>query len=119
MLRALRRTRLASLLALFIITGSVPISTAALLHDASDDVCQPTLVQHDESAHRMSGARTAAPEPQHCAICHWLQSLQTVVATVGIVAPAAQSQQLSASVLSAASAAGIGQLSARAPPLAL
>ena len=46
MLRALRRTRLASLFALFIITGSVPISTAALLHDASDDLCQPTLVQH-------------------------------------------------------------------------
>lgn len=119
MLCALRRTRLASLVALFIITGSVPISTAALLHDASDDICQPTLVQHDESAHRMGGARTASPQPQHCAICHWLQSLQTVVATVGIVAPATQSRQLAASVFSAASAAGLGQLSARAPPLSL
>ena len=120
MLRALRRTRLAALLALFIITGSVPMSTSALLHDASDDVCQPTLVLHDESAHRMGGARTSSEsQSQHCAICHWLQSLQTVIATVGIVAPATQSHQCAAPVSSAASAAGIGQLSARAPPLAL
>lgn len=119
MLRALRRTRLASLLALFIITGSVPISTAALLHDASDDVCQPTLVQHDESAHRMGGARTASPQPQHCAICHWLQSLQTVVATVGIVSPAARSQHFTHAVLAAAGTAGTGHLSARAPPASL
>ena len=121
MLCALRRTRLASLLALFIITGSVPISTAALLYDAADDICQPTLVLHDESAHRLGGARTATPEPQpqHCAICHWLQSLQTIVTTVGVVVLTTRSQQFAVSVLSAASAAGIGQLSARAPPLAL
>jgi hypothetical protein len=119
MLSALRRTRLASLLALFIITGSVPISTAALLHDASDDICQPTLVQHDESAHRMGGSRTASPAPQHCAICHWLQSLQTVVTTVGIVAPTTHSQQFTHTSLSAASAPGAGRLSARAPPASL
>ncbi len=111
--------RLASLLALSVITGSVPISTAALLHDASDDICQPTLVRHDEAAHRIGGARSTAPEPEHCAICHWLQSLQTVIATFGVVAPAAQSQHVCASILSAASAAGIGQLSARAPPLSI
>jgi hypothetical protein len=119
MLCALRRTRLASLLALFIITGSVPISTAALLHDASDDACQPTFVQHDESAHRLGAARTATSVPQHCAICHWLQSLQTMVATVGMVAPDARSHHFAASFVSAASAAAIGQLSARAPPRSL
>jgi hypothetical protein len=120
MLAALRRTRLASLLALFIMAGSVPISTAALLHDAADDICQPTLILHDESAHRMGGARTTAPEPpQHCAICHWLQLLQTVGAAAGIVAPATQSHQLAVSVLAAACDAALGHLSARAPPLAI
>lgn len=119
MLRALRRTRLASLLALFIITGGVPISTAALLHDASDDICQPTLIQHDESAHRLGAARTASPEPQHCAICHWIQSLQTVVATVAVVPPITQSRHFAASTPGAACAAATGRLSARAPPLSL
>jgi hypothetical protein len=119
MLRALRRTRLASLLALFVLTGSIPISTAALLHDASDDLCQPTLVQHDESAHRMGGARTTAAQPQHCAICHWLQSLQTVIATVGIAAPGAHSPHVAAFVPSAMGTAGTGHLSARAPPASL
>lgn len=116
MLSALRRTRLASLLALFIITGSVPISTAALLHDASDDSCQPTLVHHDESAHRWNGTRTVSPQPQHCAICHWLQSLQTVVATVAVVDPASDTDLVHASLIAAAGTAGRGQLSARAPP---
>ena len=119
MLSALRRTRLASLLALLVITGSVPMSTAALLHDVSDDICQPTLVLHDESAHRIGSARRAAPEPQHCAVCHWLQSLQTVVATVGIVAPVTHAQPFDHSALSAAGTAGAGRLSARAPPSAL
>lgn len=119
MLRVLRRTRLASLLALCIVTGSVPISTAALLHDASDDLCQPTLVLHDESAHRIGGTRTSSPEPQHCAICHWLQSLQTVVATSGIIEPTAHARHLAGAVFSAAGTAGTGQLSARAPPASL
>ena len=119
MLRVLRRTRLASLLALCIVAGSVPISTAALLHDVSDDLCQPTLVLHDESAHRMGGTRPASPQPQHCAICHCLQSLQTVVATSGIIEPTAHAQHVAGAVFAAAGTAGTGQLSARAPPATL
>lgn len=119
MLRALRRTRLASLFALFIITGSVPISTAALLHDTSDDVCQPAVVQHDESAHRLVGAGTASPAAEHCAICHWLQSLKTVAVTSGIIEPAAAVQHVPPALDVAPGAAATGPLSARAPPAAL
>ena len=119
MLAALRRTRLTALLALFIVTGSVPASTAALLHDASDDLCQPTLVAHDESAHRMGGAQTTSAQPQHCAICHWAQSLQSMVDTVGIIEPAAASQQLAVSVSLPDSVDRTGCLSARAPPASL
>lgn len=118
MLRALRRNSFASLFALLVIAGSIPLSVAALLHDAADDaVCQPALVVHDESAHRFEAARTTTPESPHCYICHFLQSLRTVESTVAVVAPSSSSQQLSATAVVAVGVSTLGHLPARAPPV--
>jgi hypothetical protein len=118
MLRALRRNGFASVFALLVIAGSVPLSVAALLHDAIDDqICQPAFIVHDESAHRFEATRTTAPESQHCYICHFLQSLRTVEATVAVAAPSTSSQQLSWSSDVAVGVSTLGHVPARAPPV--
>jgi hypothetical protein len=85
MLSAMRRLRLLSVAALFVIAGSVPTSLIAVMHDGGDDLQhQPSLVQHDERAHRVAAPAGTAAE-QHCPVCHWLQSLQTIVGgTAGV-----------------------------------
>jgi len=118
MLRALRRTRLATFFALLVLTGGVPVSMAELFHDSDDVLCAPSLVVHDESAHRIGAAGTPAPPPQHCAVCHWLQTLQTVGHSARIVAPSAGSDQLPASAIRIPGAIAFGQTSTRAPPTA-
>ncbi len=116
MLRALRHARGLALFALLVISGSVPVSIAALLHEGGDDACEMRLVAHDESAHRIGAARQARPEAPHCVVCHWLQSVQTVVNATGFVVPSAGCNRLAASELSPARVADIAQLAARAPP---
>jgi hypothetical protein len=116
--RALR-TRVLALLALLVITGSVPVSISALLHEGADDACAVTFIAHDESAHRVGGARTSSPEPRHCVVCHWLQSVQTVATATGVVPASTGCHHLPISDLPPARAAAIGQLSARAPPSAI
>src|SRR5262245_36212463 len=93
MLRALRRTRFASLFALLVLTGGIPLSIAELLHDADDVICAPAIVFHDETAHKIGAAGTSGRLPDHCAVCHWLHSLQTVSQVAGIVAPTADCHQ--------------------------
>ena len=115
-LRLLRHTRVPALVALLIISGSVPLSFAALLHDVDDADCQPVLVQHDERAHRIGGARTIPDVPQHCAVCHWLQSLQTIVTTGSVSVPTSAVALLCISSLPVALAQSIGAIPARAPP---
>jgi hypothetical protein len=115
-LRALRHTRSLALLALLAISGSVPVSISALLHDGADDPCEVQLVAHDESAHRIGAARPVAPDAPHCFVCHWLQSVQTIVAATGFVAPSAGCHQLAVSDLPVARVADIGLIAARAPP---
>ena len=116
MLRALRHTRAVALFALLVISGSVPVSIAALLHEGGDDACEIRLVAHDENAHRIGAARQARPEAPHCVVCHWLQSVQTIVSATGFVVPSAGCNRLAASELSSARVADIAQLPARAPP---
>jgi hypothetical protein len=120
MLRFLRHTRAFSLATLLIFCGSVPTSLWALAHDADDDVlCQPRFVIHDESAHRFGQARNSAPDPQqHCAICHWLQSLHTTTPATARLEIAVQIQHVVASSLTFAHRVAIAELPARAPPLA-
>jgi hypothetical protein len=115
-LRLLRHTRVPALVALLVMSGSVPLSFAALLHDADDPDCQPGFVQHDERAHRIGGARTIPDVPQHCAVCHWLQSLQTIVATGSVSVATSTVAHLCISSLPVALAQSIGEIPARAPP---
>jgi hypothetical protein len=117
-LRALRHSRNLALIALLVITGSVPVSISALLHEGGDDECQPILVLHDESAHRIGASRGSAPaDPQHCIICHWLQSVQTPVTAAFMAAPPADAHHLSVSALPLAGDAILELVAARAPPL--
>jgi len=105
------------LFALLVMTGSVPVSIAALLHDGGDDACQPTFIAHDESAHRIGASRdNRAPDAQHCVVCHWSHSVQTVVTAADFVTPRNDSQHLAVSLVALAGAAALEQLAARAPP---
>ena len=114
-LRLFRHTRVPALIALLVMSGSVPISFAALTH-ADDADCQPTLVQHDERAHRIGGTRTIPDVPQHCAVCHWLQSLHTVVTTGLVSTPTAVASPVCASSLPPAVVHSLEEIPARAPP---
>jgi hypothetical protein len=116
-LRVLRHSRGLALFALLVITGSVPVSISALLHDGADDDCQPMVVLHDESAHRIGGSRGSAPsDSQHCAVCHWLQSVQAPAASAFMAEPTADSHHLAVSALPLAGTDVLALVAARAPP---
>ncbi len=120
MLRFVRQTRAFSVFALLVMLGSMPVAVTALVHDDADDaICQPQLVLHDHSAHRIGGARTTpAPESQHCVVCHWLQSLQTVLAGTSHAIPSSDVQHLASSAPPAGDRRAASDLPARAPPRA-
>jgi hypothetical protein len=99
--------------------GSVPATVSVLAYDDGDDaICQPTPVLHDHSAHRIGARPSAAPETQHCVLCHWLQSLQTVL---GATSHAIRSSDVHRVALPSPPSSGrdaAGALPARAPPRA-
>jgi hypothetical protein len=116
-LQLLRRSRGVALFALLVMTGSVVVSMSALLHEGADDACQPSVIVHDESAHRIGTSRgSATPDAQHCVVCHWLQSVQTLVTASGTAAPPTDCHQLTVSALPLAGTAALEQIAARAPP---
>jgi hypothetical protein len=116
-LRALRQSRHLALFALLVITGSVPVSISAQLHEGADDACQPVLVLHDESAHRVGASRGVAPaDSEHCAVCHWLQSVQAPASAAFMAAPAADSHHLAVSALPLSGSDVLELVAARAPP---
>ena len=116
MLRILRHARVPTLLALLVITSSVPVSIAALVHEADDAACEPMFVSHDESAHRVGAARALPNLQQHCAVCHWLQSFQTTVTSSQVAVQTTGVAHLSLSSLPAPLVHAVGDLPARAPP---
>jgi hypothetical protein len=120
MLRFVGQTRAFSVVALLVMLGGVPVAVTGLVHDDADDaICQPQLVLHDHSAHRIGGARTtSAPENQHCVVCHWLQSLHTVLAGTSHAIPSSDVQHLPLSALPAGDRRAVSDLPARAPPRA-
>jgi hypothetical protein len=116
-LRALRHSRSLALFALLVITGSVPVSISALVHEGGDDQCQPVLVLHDESAHRVGASRGTGPvDSQHCVVCHWLQSVQAPAAAAFMAAPASNSHHLTVSAVPLSGDAILELVAARAPP---
>jgi hypothetical protein len=120
MLRFVRQTRAFAFFALLVMIGSVPVALAALVHDDADDaICQPSFVLHDHSAHRIGAARTTTvPETQHCVVCHWLQSLQTVLADTSHAIPSCDVHHLALSAPPVSDRVAAGNLPARAPPRA-
>lgn len=119
MVRALRRSRLVTWVAVFALLSVVPATLVTSLHDDADDaLCNPAPVLHDHDAHRLSAADAAQPAPEHCFVCHWLQSLRGAHPTVGFVVPDAQ-DSVSLSLDSSRSViAPSASRPGRAPPLA-
>ena len=120
MLSFIRHTRAFAHFALLVMLGSVPVAVTALVTDDGDDVvCQPLLVLHDHNAHRMGGSRApSTTDHQHCAVCHWLQSLQTTAPAAAVGAPATNCHQVAVSDLPLTLASAASLLAARAPPTA-
>ena len=60
-------------------------------HFGGDDPgCTPTLVQHDESAHRFtSRTQTPTSSSDHCTLCHFFRLLHTALSSKFLAAGAA------------------------------
>src|SRR5688500_11517296 len=58
------------------------VSMWQLPHRAEDDaMCVPAAAEaHDESKHVFTSVADAS-HPEHCAVCHWLRSLNPVIRT--------------------------------------
>ena len=57
------------------------LSVSALTHSGDDDaMCNPVVVLHNHSAHRIGVDHAVAPAPEHCFVCHNL-SLRSLVST--------------------------------------
>ncbi|MBA3640193.1 MAG: hypothetical protein M3541_09490 [Acidobacteriota bacterium] len=94
------------------------VSMWQLPHRAEDDeICAPGSAEaHDESKHVFTPVGDTA-HPDHCAICHWLRSLNPgFSATSSPVAPADAGSRLAARASGARRDPGADCLPARAPP---
>jgi hypothetical protein len=119
MIRALRRTRLAWLFAAVALFATMPVTGSSLLHDDSDDaICNPATVIHDASAHRIGTTGSTLPDPQHCVLCHALQSLRAVQASVRFAPPSADARLVARAYAHGIHALIASTRPARAPPLA-
>jgi len=118
MIRAFRRTRLASLFAAVALFATMPVTVSSLLHDDTDDVlCNPGVVIHDENAHRIAAPETAVPDPQHCVLCHALQSLRAVQASIRFTPSLADARLVASASAGTVNALVAATRPARAPPL--
>jgi hypothetical protein len=120
MIRALRRARLAPLAVAVALFATCPITVSSLLHDEADDaICNPAVVVHDAAAHHVGAAGDeAAPDSQHCVLCHTLQLLRAVPHAVRFVAPAVDGRLVATTVVAALNPNVVSDRPARAPPLA-
>ena len=119
MIRALRRTRLASLFAAVALFATMPVTVSSLLHNEGDDLlCNPALVLHDQDAHRYTAPEPATPDSQHCVLCHALQSIRAVQASVRFAPPSVDARLIAAGSAALTHALLVSARPARAPPLA-
>jgi hypothetical protein len=77
MIRAVRRSRLASSLALIGLAALLAVTISSPLHDGGDDaICHPVHGlggQHDD---QFAAAHAPASQPAHCVICHALGTIR-------------------------------------------
>ena len=116
MFRAMRRNSVVPFVMLLLMVGSIPMQASALLHDDARDPCEPALVIHDESAHRIGAPHGRAPVPEHCAICHWLQSHRSVESVTGVTQPLDEFRSITLVPIVEIGVGSYAQLPARAPP---
>ncbi len=118
MIRDLRKARLVKILALTMQLCMAWLSVSTLTHSEDDDVlCNPVVVLHDHNAHHIGADRAAAPEADHCFVCHNL-SLRSLVSAVSASVPAVDAHDLVASTTVVDDVLLAAQRPARAPPLA-
>ena len=118
MLRALRRSRLLSTIALAAVVGLAPASFSPIVHRDGDDILrQPAVVVHDHDAHRIGAGPLRHDDSRDCLICRLLR-LQRVVESTARLSPP-QPRDLAVPAASAAAPAGsaAARVPARAPPL--
>lgn len=83
----------------------------------ADDTADPasSILHHDASAHGFDTGSAGAPE--HCAVCHWLQSLRTVwVVTQSLSADRPEVSFAAPSLPTRTIGIALLHLPARAPP---
>jgi hypothetical protein len=119
MIRALRRTSLASLVSAIALFATMPVTVSSLLHADRDDLlCNPALVVHDSSAHAYSAPAPPPADSQHCVLCHALQLLRTIQSSARFAPPSVDARLLVSGPAVAAQVLLASSRPARAPPLA-
>jgi hypothetical protein len=117
MFRTMRRNGIVPMLMLLVMAGSIPLQVTALIHDDGRDPCEPTLVLHDESAHRYGPVHGRTPGPEHCAVCHWLQTLRNLQAAAGLALPVGESAAAQSAASAVVHSIVVARHAARAPPV--
>lgn len=77
--------------ALLLCLATATVSQALPAHADDDhhvECTNPSVGPHDESAHRLNGARTPhEPHPLHCLVCHWARTFRPLGPSVSHEAP--------------------------------
>ena len=119
MIRAMRRSRFVSWLAVFVLFTALPASFPTW-HDMGDDpYCSPQVVVHDHNAHRLEANDDAPIAPEHCLLCHWVQSLRGATVSSRFVLPASTSARLVRVDVLASTATLTTGSTGRAPPVSV
>ena len=77
---AVRRARFTW--AAFSLLAALLVTPFNAWHAFEADICEPALVPHDPAAHRFQGPESTPTDEEpgdHCAICHWVRSLNPLV----------------------------------------
>jgi len=108
-LRALRRSRLLSAIALAAVVGLAPASFSPIVHRDGDDILrQPAVVVHDHDAHRIGAGPLRHDDSRDCLICRLLRLQRVVESTARLSPPQPRDLAVPAASAAAATAAIAG-----------
>ena len=118
MIRALRRRRLASVIAAFGLVTAMALTVSSPLHEGGDDgLCDPSGAAGASGATQFTAAAPSG-HAQHCVLCHAVQSLRAETASSRFGPPIAATGLVLGGALASPPAAVASATPARAPPLA-